>query len=321
MSSASPFDRPRKHRKVQGIAAALLPFENDGRVAVDAFQEHLAVTHRAGLENAVNMDTGYVNLLSNAEKINVLQWTRDALGKDVPFVAGVYIEGQSGRIADLYRKQMDTIVGFGGTPILFQISQLHGRLAKEKVEIYREACQGYPGVLAFELGQMFAPCGEIFDTETILRLMEIPEILGIKHSSLDRLIEFERLALRDVHRPGFHIYSGNDLGINMIEYGSDYLLGLATFAPEKFAERDRLWETADPRYFALSDSLQHLGNVAFRDPVPAYKHSAAVFLHLAGKIPSNRTHPKNPQRPIWEAELMRDCMQRLNVSFSPPQQT
>lgn len=320
MSSASPFDRPRKHRKVQGIAAALLPFESDGRVAVDAFQEHLAVTHRVGLENAVNMDTGYVNLLSNAEKINVLQWTREALGKDVPFVAGVYIEGQSGPIAELYRKQMDTIVGFGGTPILFQISQLHGRPAKEKVEIYREACHGYPGVLAFELGQMFAPCGEIFDTETILGLMEIPEILGIKHSSLDRLIELERLALRDVHRPDFHIYTGNDLGINMIEYGSDYLLGLATFAPEKFAERDRLWETADPGYFALSDSLQHLGNVAFRDPVPAYKHSAAVFLHLSGKIPSNRTHRKNPQRPIWEAELMRDCMQRLNVSSSPPQQ-
>jgi 4-hydroxy-tetrahydrodipicolinate synthase len=135
----------------------------------------------------------------------------------------------------------------------------------------------------------------------------------MKHSSLDRLIELERLALRDVHRPGFRIYTGNDLGINMIEYGSDYLLGLAAFAPEKFAERDLLWETADPKYFALSDSLQHLGNVAFRDPVPAYKHSGAIFLHLAGKIPSNRTHPKNPQRPVWEVELMRDCLRRLDI--------
>ena len=96
---------------------------------------------------------------------------------------------------------------------------------------------------------MFAASGEIFDSETILRLMEILEILGIKHSSLDRLVELERLALRDVHRPDFCIYSGNDLAINMIEYGSDYLLGLATFAPEKFAERDLLWESADPQVF------------------------------------------------------------------------
>jgi len=206
---------------------------------------------------------------------------------------------------------MDLIVGFGGTPILFQTSQLHGKSAQEKAEIYQETCRGYPEVLAFELGQMFAPNGEIFDTETILRLMDIPEIKGFKHSSLDRLVELERLALRDIHRPDFHIYTGNDLGINMIEYGSDYLLGLATFAPERFAERDHFWEMADPRYFALSDALQHLGNIAFREPVVAYKHSAAIFLHLTGRIPSNRTHPKNPKRPIWEAELMRDCLRRL----------
>jgi len=108
-------------------------------------------------------------------------------------------------------------------------------------------------------------------------LLEISEIKGIKHFITGRLIELERLALRDTHRPDFRIYTGNDLGINMIEYGSDYLLGLATLAPEKFAERDRLWETGDPAYYALSDALQYLGNVAFREPVPAYKHSAAVF--------------------------------------------
>ncbi len=298
---------------MKGIAAALLPFETDGHVAVEVFQKHLVATQQAGLENAVNMDTGYVNFLSEAEKISVLQWTKEALGNDVPFVAGAYIEGQDGDIAELYRRQMDAIIGFGGTPILFQTSRLHGKSAIEKAEIYRDTCRGYPGVIAFELGQMFAPNGEIFDSETFLRLLEIPEILGIKHSSLDRQIELERLALRDVQRPEFRIYSGNDLGINMIEYGSDYLLGLATFAPEKFAERDRFWETADPHYFALADSLQHLGNVAFREPVPAYKHSAAVFLHLTGRIPSNRTHPKNPQRPVWEAEMIRECIRRLGL--------
>jgi dihydrodipicolinate synthase/N-acetylneuraminate lyase len=311
MSTASPFKRPRTHRKVQGIAAALLPFGNDGRIAVAAFQEHLLATHRAGLTNAVNMDTGYVNFLTDAERTAVLQWTQEALGNAVPFVAGAYIEGQAGPVVELYRRQMDAIAGFGGTPILFQTSQLHGKSAQEKAAVYREASRGYAEVVAFELGQMFAPNGEIFETEMILRLMDIPEIRGIKHSSLDRLVELQRLALRDEHRPDFRIYTGNDLAINMIEYGSDYLLGLATLAPEKFAERDRLWETADPGYCALSDALQHLGNLAFREPVPAYKHSAAVFLHVAGRIPTDRTHPRNPQRPVWEAELMRDCARRL----------
>src|SRR5580704_4550838 len=311
MNPASPFERPRTHRKVQGIAAALLPFENDGRIAVAAFQEHLRATHRGGLTNAVNMDTGYVNFLSEAEKIDVLQWTREALGNGVPFVAGAYIEGQAGPVVELYRRQMDAIARFGGTPILFQTTQLHGKSAREKAAVYRDASRGYPEVLAFELGQVFAPNGEIFDTEMILRLMEIPEIRGIKHSSLDRLIELQRLALRDGHRPDFRIYTGNDLGINMIEYGSDYLLGVAAFAPEKFAERDRLWEAGDSAYYALSDALQYLGNVAFRAPVPAYKHSAAVFLNLIGRIPSDRTHLSNPQRSAWEVEIMADCARRL----------
>jgi len=311
MKISSIVQRQRPGRKVQGIAAALLPFEADGRIAVEAFQNHLRATQRCGLINAVNMDTGYVNYLSEGEKLDVLRWTREALGKDPPFVGGAYIEGQTGDIVELYRKQMDAIVAHGGIPILFQTSRLHGKSSSEKASIYAEVCRGYPHVLAFELGQMFAPNGEIFDEATFRRLMDILEIKGIKHSSLDRLTELERLAMRDAHRTDFRIYTGNDLGINMIEYGSDYLLGLATLAPEKFAERDHLWEIGEAGYYALSDALQYLGNVAFREPVPAYKHSAAVFLHLAGRIPTDLTHPKNPKRPAWEAEMLRDCAKRL----------
>jgi 4-hydroxy-tetrahydrodipicolinate synthase len=214
-------------------------------------------------------------------------------------------------VVALYREEMDAIVRAGGIPILFQTARLHGKTSTEKVAAYQAACRGYTHVLGFELGRMFAPNGEIFDANTVQGLMQIPELKGMKHSSLDRLVELERLAMRDARRPEFRIYTGNDLGINMIEYGSDYLLGLATLAPEKFAERDRLWRTGDAAYYALSDALQYLGNVAFRDPVPAYKHSAATFLHLTGRIPSARTHPKSPGRLEWEQEILRSCAQRL----------
>jgi dihydrodipicolinate synthase/N-acetylneuraminate lyase len=310
MNTAAFMERRKLNRKVQGIAAALLPYESQGKITVDAFQKHLLATHRAGLMNAVNMDTGYVNYLSEPEKQDVLCWTAEALGKNVPFIAGAFIENQTGDIVALYRQQMDAIVRAGGIPILFQSARVQGHSSQEKAAIYQGACHGYPHVLAFELGKMFASNGEIFDEETVRRLMDIPEIKGMKHSSL---AELKRLALRDSQRPDFRIYTGNDLGINMIEYGSDYLLGLASFAPEKFAERDLLWETGDPAYYALSDALQYLGNVAFRSPVPAYKHSAAVFLHLTAKIPTDLIHPKNPKRPTWEAEILQDCAQRLGL--------
>ena len=302
--------RLHPRRKVQGIAAALLPFELDGRIAVEAFQKHLLTTQAAGLRNAVNMDTGYVNYLTPEERLSVLSWSREVLSPD-SFIAGAYIEGLDGDVIDLYRRQMDQIVAHGGTPIIFQTARLRGMQSREKVAVHRAICQGFQEVLTFELAPVFASNGEIFDEQTVKGLMEIPELKGLKHSSLDRLLEFERLRLRDELRPDFRIYTGNDLGINMIEYGSDYLLVLATFTPEKFAERDRLWEQGDPAYYALSDALQHLGNVAFRAPVPAYRSSAAIFLNLLGKIPSARTHPLSLARPAWEADILRECAERL----------
>lgn len=310
-------ERRQLRRKPQGIAAALLPYDSTGQIAVDAFQRHLTTTHQAGLQNAVNMDTGYVNYLDATQKQSVLRWTREALGPSVPFVAGAYIEAQlqneNADIIDLYRREMDRIAAVGAIPILFQSARLHGKSSQEIAAAYRAICKNFSRVLAFELGSVFAPNGEIWDQQTVRLLMDIPELAGMKHSSLDRPTELARLALRDAHRPEFQIFTGNDLGINMIEYGSDYLLGLATFAPEKFAERDRLWAAADPAYYALSDALQHLGNVAFRHPIPAYKHSAAIFLHLTGRIPTDLPHPQCHQRPSWEREILQDCARRLGL--------
>src|ERR1044072_2716748 len=116
--------RVKPGRTVRGIAAALLPFEADGRIAGAAFQQHLHATHQAGLTNAVNMDTGYVNFLNAEEKQNVLLWAREVLGPATPFVAGAYIEDGSGTVAMSYRQEMDLIAKCGATPLLFPTARL-----------------------------------------------------------------------------------------------------------------------------------------------------------------------------------------------------
>src|SRR6185295_9973154 len=105
------------------------------------------------------------------------------------------------------------------------------------------------------------------------------------------------LRLRDQERPDFLVLTGNDLAIDMVMYGSDYLLGLSTFAPDLFAQRDALWASGDPAFYELNDKLQYLGHFAFRDPVPAYKHNAAQFLKLRGWIACDATHPRSAARP------------------------
>jgi 4-hydroxy-tetrahydrodipicolinate synthase len=297
------------------MAAMLLPFTDNGEIAEDAYVQLLHETVNAGLIPAVNMDTGYANLISDSEKLRMLKVAqREMAGK--PYIAGAFVEGQDGPdVAELYRREIARIAEHGGTPILFQTSRLHQGVvsAREVVDTYARATTDVDTAYGFELGKMFAPNGEIWSDEVIRGIMQIPQIKGAKHSSLDRMKELERIKLRDEIRPDFLVLTGNDLGIDMIEYGSDYLLGLAAFSPAKFAERDRLWAAQDPAYLKVADALQLLGNIAFRNPVPAYKHSCATFLHLLGKIPSAKTHPRSAERPEWEAQIMRDCAKRLEL--------
>ena len=171
--------------------------------------------------------------------------------------------------------------------------------------------------LAFELSQEFAPAGRIYSLDVFRGLMSLPQCVGAKHSSLHREPEWQRLVQRDRHRPDFRVYTGNDLAIDMVIYGSDYLLGLSTFAPDLFAERDAWWAAGDPRFYERNDWLQYLGFLAFRRPVPAYKHSAAMFLHLRGWIETDRTHPAGPTRPTTDRAILRTLAEGLGLSLPP----
>ncbi len=297
-------------RRIDGNSAILLPFHEDSSPDLDGFTTHIERTFAAGLTPAVNMDTGYANLLSNQERENLLRLTQTvAAGR--PFIAGAFIEGQAGLPAENYARETESIQRHAGTPILFQCSAMQGMTSAEIIHLYRKVAAHSDRLLAFELGKMFAPFGQIYDLETVQGIMEIPQITGMKHSSLKRGMEWERLALREKIRPDFKLYTGNDLAIDMVMYGSDYLLGLSTFAPDYFALRDEYWRNADPRFYELNDVLQYLGQFAFRPPVAAYKHSAAQFLKLRGWISCDEPHPRAPRRPESDIEILQNILTQL----------
>ncbi len=315
MSLLNRHNSKKLGRKTTGYAACLLPFNADGTIATDSFQQAVLRTTNAGLGCAVNMDTGYANHILPSERSLILKLTQETIAGNRDFVAGAFVEGMDGELISLFRKQMDEIVSHGGTPILFQTSRFHSWSPAQIIDLYASVCDGYDAVLGFELGSMFAPNGMIYDEETFTGLIQIPSLKGIKHSSLSRDLEIRRLEIRDQTRPDFKIFTGNDLAIDMTEYGSDYLLGLAAFCPELFALRDKYWLEGDPRYSELTDAIQYLGNIAFRKPVPAYKHSCAIFQNLIGRCPSPLTHPAAATRPDWEREILIDCAQRLGYSL------
>jgi hypothetical protein len=141
--------------------------------------------------------------------------------------------------------------------------------------------------------------------------MGIASCIGAKHSSLSRELEWDRLDLRDRVRPDFTVFTGNDLAIDMVMYGSDYLLGLSTFAPAAFALRDRMWAAGDPAFHELNDLLQYLGHFAFRSPVPGYRHDAAIMFELRGWARSDGTPAGAPRRPDGDRAVLADILDRL----------
>jgi dihydrodipicolinate synthase/N-acetylneuraminate lyase len=294
------------------MSAILLPFDPQGKVAWQEFDAHVLRTADCGLTPAVNMDTGYANLIDEVTREKVLQRTRQVLGGR-QFVAGTYVgdNPDSSFNPDAYRKQIASITQNGGTPVIFQS---YGLTNQEEVDIIA-SYQGFAAecddFIAFELGTMFAPFGRIYSLETYAGLMAIPQCKGTKHSSLDRTQEWQRLQLRNRKRPDFKVYTGNDLAIDMVMYGSDYLLGISTFAPDLFAKRDKLWEQGSPDFYRYNDLLQYLGFFTFRAPVPAYKHSAAQFLKLRGWITCDTPHPLAQRRPQSDVPVLREILRRL----------
>ena len=307
--------RIRPGRRIDGISAVLMPFAA-GEPDFPGVERLIARTRAAGLVPAVNMDTGYVHRLTPGQRIEVLKAAARVVDGS-RFVAGAYVEDGSGPLAARYGHACEAIWSRGGTPILFPCTDLRHLDRDGIVSLFAAVASGSPGVLAFELGEVFASFGRIFDRETIAGLMQADGVKGLKHSSLSRRLEWERLEMRDALRPDFRIYTGNDLAIDMVMYGSDYLLGLSTFAPEAFALRDRYWLTDDPRFLELNDRLQYLGSFAFRPPTPAYRHSAAQFLKLTGRIGDDAPPPGAPARPPSDLPVLAEIAREIEGLLGP----
>lgn len=311
-----PISLLKPRRKITGISAILLPLCGDDTVDWRGYDAHVERTFDAGLTPAINMDTGYGNLIDDAIRRETLERCQTiAAGRD--YVAGAFVGDQPGDAfdPDAYRVGIEQIQSLGGTPIFFQSYGLTGGDDDQILANYETLSDSCDAFYGFELGTVFAPFGSIYSLNVYEGLMRISNCLGAKHSSLSRTLEWQRLQLRDQIRPDFKVLTGNDLAIDMVMYGSDYLLGLSTFAPDAFAARDAMWENGDEAFYELNDLLQYLGAFAFRPPVPAYKHDAAMFLNLRHQIETDRTFPGSPARSESDRDVLGHILNDLEKTL------
>jgi dihydrodipicolinate synthase/N-acetylneuraminate lyase len=319
-SSADPASLIRPRRTIRGMSAILLPFTADRHVDWNAFAAHVARTAAAGITPAVNMDTGYVHLLDDTTRREALRVARETLGPGGELVAGACVVDAPGDAFDEagYGRQFEMITAVGGLPVVFPSFGLTTGGDADFLARYRRLAARVERFIGFELSTEFLPSGRVLAVDAYAELLQIPGCIGAKHSSLSRRLEWARLATRNRVRPEFHVFTGNDLAIDMVRYGSDWLLGLSTAAPEAFAQRDRWWAAGDARFDELDDALQALGDFAFRRPVPAYKHSMAMALHLRGLLASDEPHPQSPRRPATDREVIATILERIAAAVAAP---
>jgi dihydrodipicolinate synthase/N-acetylneuraminate lyase len=315
-AAVDPAALVRPRRRIRGMSAILLPFHADLTVDWAGFAAHVARTHAAGITPAVNMDTGYVQLIDDATRARALAIARDTVGSG-KLVAGACVVDAPGAAFDeaAYARQLEMIAAAGAIPVIFPSFGLTTGSDADFIARLRRLAARVERFIGFELSTAFVPSGRVLGLEAYAELVQIPNCTGAKHSSLSRRLEWQRLALRDRLRPEFQVFTGNDLAIDMVRYGSDWLLGLSTAWPEAFAQRDAWWAAGDCRFDELDDALQALGDFAFRPPVPAYKHSMVQALQLRGLLASDEPHPDSPRRPASDRAIIATILERIEAAM------
>jgi hypothetical protein len=95
----------------------------------------------------------------------------------------------------------------------------------QTVALFQAVGRAAPSSSASNSARCSFPSGRIWNLDTFRALLEVPQLVGAKHSSLSRDLEWQRLTVHDAVRPEFRVYTGNDLAIDLVQWGSDYLPG------------------------------------------------------------------------------------------------
>jgi hypothetical protein len=300
-------------RTIDGAAALPVWLEPSGRLDLPGLAARLRETFAAGLTPAVNLFGGSVDRLGREQRMDVLS-TAAGVARGRRFIAGTLPTEDAAPLAARYGRAVDAVVRQGGTPLLLPIRELAALDGDALVHLWRQATAGHRGVLVIEMAVAFEAPGPLYAADVVTRILDIASLGGLVHASLDRGAEWARIEARDIARPDFRIYSGNERALDMVAYGSDYLLATSGCAPRAFAARDRAWRQGAPVGFELNDALQALSSLLYRAPIDGARHGAVQWLQARGVVGHDASPPPGiGLRPESDLALYREIHTRLET--------
>lgn len=272
------------------IPGVALPLLVDRSIDWDSLGSHLdaLVAHDIAAV-VVNADTGEGTHLSPEERSTVIRFAVDRVGSRVPVLAGLAAQytAEAERLAlDACRAGARGLQVFA--PAAFQGSDLDSRLPYEFHRAIANAAS-----LPVIVYQMNLPCGADYTREVILRLAEIPQVVAIKESSLNRAHYGRTLAVvRETGR--LQLLSGADTFlVESLRIGADApMLAIAATTTERYvriwrATQEGDWKTAE----AVWQGLLPIVDMLFASPFRDFRARLKELLRLQGVIRTAAVRP------------------------------
>jgi 4-hydroxy-tetrahydrodipicolinate synthase len=173
--------------------------------------------------------------------------------------------------------------------------------ASDPVGYHRRLGRELP-VIAFYLYE--AAGGVAYDDDTLHRILELPEVIGIKVATLDSVMTFQRIAVVMRDHPGKLLITGEDrfLGYSLLLGARAALIGMGSALPDLQADLVRArWAEDWSRFIALSELCDRFGQVTFVHPMEGYIRRMLWAAAAEGAIPeSSCDDPWGPPLPEEE---------------------
>jgi 4-hydroxy-tetrahydrodipicolinate synthase len=272
--------------KLRGTGVAIItPFKRDFSVDYPALGKLIDFIIDNGVEYIVTLGTtGESPTIDKEEKISIINFTYEKVNGRVPVVVGVGGNNTREAVADLEHLPLKEAAA------ILSVSPYYSKPSQEGLYLhYKAVAEAAPQPVI--LYNVPGRTGRNLDTETILRLAELPNIAGIKEAGGDMMQCMQVLKYRP---DDFLVASGDDaLGFPQVACGMDGVISvIANCMPHEFsgmvraALDGRLQEAK-----AINDALLDVYQLLFVENNPAGVKS---FLTHMGLIENMLRLPVTP---------------------------
>jgi len=295
------------------IPATLTPMDENFEVDYDQLENYIKWLIRydiAGL--AVNVDTGEGPHLYPEERVNVLKNITRLVSGRVPIVAGLHARNTE----EAVRFGLEAKAAGANALLVFPHPAFIGEPNAEVVYSYHlEISEGVKmPIVAFQLQNALG--GVEFGHETLLRLLDIENLVAIKEASFNakRFVDLVRVV--KTTRRSVVVLTGNDNIIyeSLLLGAEGGLLGFGTIATDMQVEmfdlvaKGRLEEARE-----VWEELMPLEEAIFAPPVRDYRARLKEALVMMGVLRTSHVRPPLRQVSVEERVKIREAIKTLGL--------